>query len=109
MDYVGEILGDPDSPEIDKQRWIDVIRDHPNLVPPQPRHAINPFTKQPMVLRPRPEVAHVVIDGKNVETMSWAEDDSNFINVFGESKAVIPVARDIARSLGGRFESVTDV
>ena len=108
MDYVGKIEGKPGSPKIDRQRWLDLIGDHPNLVPPQPRESINPFTKQPMAIRPRPDVAHVVIGGKNVGSLSWAEDDSNLINVMGEV-GVIPVARDIAKSLGGRFKAVADV
>jgi hypothetical protein len=56
-----------------------------------------------MVIRPRPDVARVVVGGREVGSMSWAEDESNLINVFGEPQAVIPLAREVAESLGGRF------
>jgi hypothetical protein len=106
FDLIGEIVRDPDSPGIDNMRWIDLIREHPHLVPPVPREGINPFTRQSMVIRPRPDVARVIIGGREVGTMSWSLDDSNLINVFGEPQAVIPLAREIARSLGGRFQQV---
>ena len=64
---------------------------------------INPFTRQPIVIRARPDVARIVVDSKDVGSMSWAEDDSNLINVFGEAQVVIPLAHDIAESLSGRF------
>lgn len=49
-DFIGEIKRAPDPPGIDKQRWIDLIREHPNLVPPEPREAISPFTNRPSPL-----------------------------------------------------------
>src|SRR3954452_24648961 len=98
MDLIGEIVREPDPPGIDNQRWIDLIREHPNLVPPEPREAISPFTKRPMVIKPLPDVARVVIDGQEVGSMSWAMDDSNLINVFGEALVVVPLAISIAQA-----------
>jgi len=106
FDLIGEIVCEPDPPGIDKRRWIDLIREHPNLVPPEPREGINPFSKHAMVIRPRPDVARVVIGGREVGAMYWSEDDSNMINVFGEPQSVVPVAGEIAGSLGGRFQQV---
>lgn len=105
-DLIGEIARDPDPPGIDIRRWIDLIREHPLLAPPEPREGINPFTKQPRVIRPRPDVARIVIGGQQVGWMYWSEDDSNMINVFGEPQAVVPLAHEVARSLGGRFRQV---
>jgi hypothetical protein len=107
MDFIGEILVGPDSSGFTRQQWIDLIREHPNLVNPQPREGINPFTKERIIFPLRLDVAHVVVDGKTVGTMSWAEDDSMLINVYGESEAVVPVAHAVAKSLGGRFEAVS--
>jgi hypothetical protein len=107
-DFLGNIVGSPNGPEIDKAQWIDLIQNHPNLAPPQPRKGINPFTKEPMIIRPTPDVAHVVVNGKDVGTMSWAMDDSNLIHVYGEPDAVIPVAHELARTLGGRFKSAAN-
>jgi hypothetical protein len=108
MDFIGEILVKPHSPGFTRQQWIDQIREHPNLVAPEPREAINPFTKERITIPPRLDVAQVVVDGKTIGSMSWAEDDSNLINVFGEPEAVVPVACDVAKSLGGRFEAATN-
>ena len=108
MDFIGEIVREPDPPGIDNQRWIDLIREHPNLVPPEPREGISPFTKRPMVIRPVPDVARVIIDGQEVGAMSWALDESNLINVFGRPQAVVPLAIEIAQMLGGRFRASID-
>jgi hypothetical protein len=109
MNFVGEIVNAVESPEIDRQQWITLISYHPNLVIGQPREMMNPFTRQPITLPPRRDVAHVIIDGKDVGLMSWAEDDSNLINVYGEPDFVIPVAEVVARSLGGRFKATTSI
>ena len=56
-----------------------------------------------MIIQPLPDVARVVIDGEKVGVMSWAMDDSNLINVFGEPQGVVPIAHEIAKALGGHF------
>jgi hypothetical protein len=106
---IGEIVREPDPPGIDNRRWIDLIREHPHLIPPEPREAISPFTKKRMVIKPLPDVARVIIDGVEVGAMSWSMDDSNLIHVFGEPRSVIPLAQEIARTLDGRFKKVGDV
>jgi hypothetical protein len=108
MDFIGEIVREPDPPGIDNQRWIDLIREHSNLVPDEPREGINPFTKKPIVMKPRPGVARVIIDGQEVGSMSWTLDGSNLIDVFGQPQAVVPLALEIAEALGGRFRASTD-
>jgi len=105
MDFIGEISVEPRSTSFTKNQWIDVIRVHPNLVSIPPREGINPFTKERVTFPARLNAAHVVVDGKNVGSMSWAEDDSARIIVFGEPQSVLLMAHDVARSLGGRFES----
>ena len=103
FDIIGEIVREPDPPGIDNQRWIKLIREHPNLVPPEPREAISPLSKRPIVIKPLPDVARVIIDGEEVGAMSWSMDDSNLIHVFGERDVVIPLAHEIAMTLDGRF------
>ena len=63
MDFgiIGEIVREPDPPGIDNRRWIDLIREHPNLVPPEPVEGISPFTKKRMTIKPLPDVARVVL------------------------------------------------
>jgi hypothetical protein len=106
MDFIGEIVREPDPPGIDNRSWINLIREHPNLVPPEAREATSPFTRRTMVIKPLPDVARVIIDGQEVGVMSWAMDDSNLVNVFGEPQTVIPLAHEIAEILGGRFREV---
>ena len=103
FDLIGEILREADPPGISKECWIDLIREHPNLAPGLPREGINPFTKERTVIHPRPDVARVLVGGDEVGSMSWAEDDSNLISVFGEPQAVVPLAIEIAKVLGGQF------
>jgi len=103
-DLIGEILSEPDPPGIDFQRWIEIIREHANLAPPPAKEGINPFTKKPMLIKPCSGIARVIVDGKQVGSMHWALAGANKIIVWGESEAVLPLARDIAKALGGRFE-----
>ena len=108
-DIIGEIVREPDPPGIDNRRWIDLIREHPNLVPPEPVEGISPFTKRRMTIKPLPDVARVIVDGREVGAMSWSMDDSNLIHVFGEPESVVPLAQEIARSLGGRFRATPNL
>jgi hypothetical protein len=108
VEFIGVISSEPDPPGINKARWIELIRDYPNLDPAPPREGTNPFTRKPTVIYPRPDIARVVVAGKEVGTMSWAEDESNLINVFGEPEVVVPLACDIARLLGGHFKEHQD-
>ncbi len=108
FDLIGEIVREPDPPGIDNRRWIDLIGGHPNLVPPEPVEGTSPFTKMRMTIKPLPDVARVVVDGKEVGSMSWSFDDSKLIYVFGEPLAVVPLACEIAKALSGRFRASTD-
>ena len=64
FDFIGDIVREPDPPGIDNERWVGLIREHAHLVPPEPREATSPFTKRPMVIKPLPDVARVVVDGR---------------------------------------------
>ena len=104
MEYIGQILSEPDPPGINNQRWIDLIREHPNLQTSQPKQGINPFTRKPMLYRAPPNGAQVIVGARMVGTMCWAEDGSNAIVVWGERQVLVPLACGIAESLGARFE-----
>jgi hypothetical protein len=103
MHFLGEIRSEPDPPGISRELWIDLIRAHTNLECVPPIEGINPFTRATFVYRSPPDSARVIIAGEEMGTMIWAEDGSNRINVFGEPQPVIPLAREIAETLGGRF------
>jgi hypothetical protein len=108
MDFIGEIVAEQDGAGIDKRQWIDLIREHPNLIPPEPRETINPFTKERILIKPLPDVARLIIDGEEVGAMSWSMDDSNLIHVFGKPGNVSPLAQEVARLLGGRFRATNE-
>jgi hypothetical protein len=107
-DHQGQIRGETDTSSIDRQRWVQLIAAHPKLMRPASRNATNPFTKKPVIIQPPEDTARVIVDGKVVGTMTWALDGSERIDVFGEPKSVIPVALEIARVLGGRFQPGDD-
>jgi len=104
MDFIGVIATASDPPGVDQQRWIDSISKHPALAPVAPRSGINPFTKQPQLYAAHPAAARVIVHGNDVGTMSWAQDDSNQIDVFGPADLVAPVAEEIAALLGATFK-----
>jgi hypothetical protein len=106
-DFLGEISSEPGRPKISKERWIEVIVGHANLVPVTTRQGINPFTREPITIKPPPGAARVVVDGEELGSMNWAESGSRKINVFGKAETVVPLAEEVARSLGGRFEPDT--
>lgn len=107
MDFIGQIVRDPDPPGIDKKHFLDLIGRHPNLGPGTPKEGINPFTRKPMIIKPNPDTARIIVDGEEVGCMYWALDDSNLVNVSGDPQVVIPIALEIAATLGGRFHEFT--
>ena len=101
--YLGQIRGESDSSGIDRERWVQLIGEHPSLSRPPSKNAINPFTKQPVVIHPPVDTARVMVDGRSVGTMTWALDESECVNVFGDGSSVTPIVVEVARILGGRF------
>jgi hypothetical protein len=57
-----------------------------------------------MTIRQPPDAARTVIGEKQVGSMSWAQDGSNLICVFGGPEFMVTLACEIAEALGGRFE-----
>src|SRR5258708_8113053 len=70
MDFIGEIVREPDPPGIDNPRWIELIREHPNLVPPEPCEAISPFTNKSLILRPLPHVDRIVVECHDIVSLT---------------------------------------
>jgi Domain of unknown function (DUF4375) len=104
MEFIGSIQSASDPPGIDKSRWHHVIQNHPKLALNEPKETINPFTKEPMVVEPNPDVARVIVDTREVGAMRWAKRGANEIHVFGDKDAVSPVAHEIAELLSARFD-----
>jgi hypothetical protein len=108
MDYIGAIATRPDPPGVDRARWLELIERHPQLRPAPPIEGINPFTRQPMVVTPRPDTADVVAASHKLGTICWCEHEANELQVLGNprnAEALVQVAREIAASLGASFFS----
>ena len=56
-----------------------------------------------MSVRSPADTVHVVVSGRDYGWMEWAQDDSPLINVWGDDRAIIPVAEEIALILSARF------
>ena len=104
VDFVGVIKADPDPPGINRARWIALIQDHPNLMRLEPREGINPFTREPITIYPKPDSAKVVVDGREVGMMETCQSGANEISVWGDAGIVAPLATAIAPLLSGAFE-----
>jgi hypothetical protein len=103
MRVEGAIVPAGDGSRVNRKAWCRHVDSRPELCRPQTRQAINPFTREPMVIRPRPDVADVVVDGSVVGEVSWSmsEDDPQ-INVSVERSA-LPLVLQWAAELGGEF------
>lgn len=104
MDYLGSIEALAEPPGVDLDRWRQVIETHPNLKPVAPQPGINPFTRAPWTYHPHPGTARVVVDGKDVGMMSWAEDGTNRVAVWGEPGIVDQLAHEISMRLDGTYK-----
>jgi hypothetical protein len=102
MDYLGVIVGPTNGTPVDQQAWVALIDQHPNLVRPQPVPITNPFTRKPAVMRPRRDIAGVVVDGEPIGTIEWFQDGENGMLVMGNA-AVVPIAEVVATALGAMF------
>jgi len=103
-DFVGVIAASGLFGRLDEQRWLKVIEQHPALEVPATQTKTNPFTRQPMQVRPPAGVAFVLVEGRQAGMMEWAQDESHRVVVWGSAVDVAPVAREVASLLGGTFD-----
>jgi hypothetical protein len=93
-----------DEPSISDSGWEALIEDHPALRRPPPRAGINPWTKKPITLPARTDLAIVVDDGRELGSIEWAQDGSRILLARPERAsardALVQVARDVAWRLG---------
>jgi hypothetical protein len=104
MKLLGVIRAESDPPGIDRFDWRDLILNCPDLSPDKPSTIINPFTRKPVPCSPDPDVARVVVKGR-IGRLSWSDDEKCEIDVSG-NPAIIPIARYVAKSLGGVFKEI---
>jgi hypothetical protein len=90
----------------DQHEWIVLIGVHSSLAPAVPKQGVNPFSKQPILFKPAPDYASVLLDGRKVGAIHWAMDGSHRLVVWSLAAArthVADVAQDVASRLGWRF------
>src|SRR5262245_8685278 len=89
MRIEGAIVPAGDGSRVDREAWCRLIDGRPELRRPQTRQAVNPFTREPIVIRPRSDVADVVVDGSVVGEVSWSmSEDGPRVNVSVERSAL---------------------
>jgi hypothetical protein len=99
MEFIGSIVAAPNAPGVDKERWVAVIKEHPNLVPPED---YNSSSKE---WDPDPDAdwAYVKVANIVVGQMKRAIGE-NLIFVSGDVEPMAPIAREVAALLGGRYD-----
>jgi hypothetical protein len=103
MRVEGAILPAGNGSRVNREAWCGLIDSRPELRRPQPWQAINPFTREPMVVRPSDDVAEVVVDGMAVGDASWSmSEDEPLVNVSVQRSA-LPLVLQWAAELGGEF------
>ena len=103
MRVEGEIVPTGSCSRVNLEEWCRLISSHAEFRRPQPRQVLNPFTREPMVITPRPDVAEVVVAGAVVGNVGWSEaEDVPLVNVSFERSAISLVLQ-WAAELGGEF------
>ena len=76
MEFLGEIISEPDPPGISNDRWVELIPGHPNLEAGAPlvKEGTNPFTRKPMIYRAPCDFAWVNVAGKRVGRTDYGQD-----------------------------------
>jgi hypothetical protein len=105
MEFIGRIEPEPGG-RLTKSEWVALIERHPQLARIAPREGINPFTQKPVMIEAPPTSARVLSSGTEIGSISWAEDDSELLNVWALSDRLpqlIEFAQEIAGLLRCRF------
>jgi hypothetical protein len=111
MRVIGLIKGKTEGERINPNSWIDLIRSHPSLSSVPPRTGINPFTRAPIEFKAPATSAIVSIDGEEIGSISWAQDDTPLLFVEaepGSERTVAGIAEELAKTLGGIFVRESD-
>ncbi len=99
--YLGSIRTNPGSAGFELERWLDELHRHPNVIAGKPIKGINPFTRQPI----HSCGARVITGRQQVGMLTWTQSQAEVeVAVFGAPETMLPIARALAASLGGRFE-----
>lgn len=59
-----------------------------------------------MTIRPRPDGARIVVEGREIGAVEWAQDGSSVVLVHGELSAIKQFVEELAQLLDANFEVV---
>jgi len=83
-----------------------VIEARVDLVRAEPREGRNPFTGGKTIFRPPDTSAALVVEGREVARLGWAQDDSDAIIIWcseADAATTIPIVAQIASKLDAVF------
>jgi hypothetical protein len=83
-----QLVGDDLAGE--REAWHELLARRPEFRRPGPRQTINPFTREPMMISPRLDVAEVVVDGVPVGQVDWSADED-------EAQILVSIERSAIR------------
>ena len=102
MRIEGAIYPVGDAARFGRGAWCDLVSARPEFRRFPPKQTRNPFTGEPMTVRPVPDAAEVVVEGRAVGEVYWSMSDEPLVNVSVEVSA-LPLVREWAEALGGEF------
>lgn len=104
MRIEGTIWPVGDNSKLTREAWCEFVKNRPEFRRPPLAERPNPFKPgQMMTIRPRPDVADVMIDERVVGHVAWSQSDEPLIVVEIEP-AALSLVHQWAYELGGRFE-----
>jgi hypothetical protein len=101
MRRIGQIER-PEDPEgsLDLEAWKATRASFPVLRELKPRTGRNPFTAEPTVIEHR-DSAVAIVNGVGAGEFRWDPDGP--MEVLGDAAVMVPLAEQVAASLGGKF------
>ena len=74
---------------------------HPatGFVRAKPIQGKHPLTGEPITIRPRPDGASVILDGKVVAHVGWTQSGTDEVILSGDRATVVSLGREIATAL----------
>jgi hypothetical protein len=103
MQFFGAIRAKVGGPPITYDRWCEYVRRRSDLARSAPRTGRNPKTGEPMTIRPRPDGATVVIDGRKIGNVGWSLSGEDEVIVSGDPELIVPWATAVAVELDAEF------
>jgi hypothetical protein len=83
MDFYGIIRARDGGPPLTYEAWCEFVARRKDLVRATPRTGRNPKTGEPLVIRPRPDGATIVVNGEKLGSVGWSLSGADEVVVSG--------------------------